>query len=1131
MQTRPLPAGFPRGTPLLVIFCAVALLGAAENPNLREAEVVQLSPFVVATSETQGYYASSSLAGTRLKTDLRDIASSIQVVTREFMDDVGAVNANTLLQYTTSTETAGIQGNFAGVISRTADQVSTGDSRQSSEATNRVRGLGSPDQTRGYFKTDIPFDGYNVSRVDINRGANSFLFGLGSPAGLINTSLTLAEFKNSHEVITRLGTGGDRPSYRGSFNFNREVLDNVLAVRVAGLVDRTQYRQRPTYRDDDRGFAAVTYRPFRNTTLRAHFEKGRINGNPPEVLLPQENLSSFLNEPIVGRLGVDVVKNMRETNNIEGALNNRPTPNSLTNIPGGNHYALLWDGSTSTGLPSYARINGIRALDINNGDPYWDPTNNGKNVVSYVQHGNLQQIMGAGWSQQGFTNLETFDFTRHSLGGDNDYYRRKFDNVSVSLEQLLWDGRGGFELAFDQQNYATDTFAAFHAGAERVALDVNPTLLHPTAEGSLVAAPNPNFGRPFIGTQTWRSITDSERSALRLTAFLAHDFRRESRGWLGRVLGSHRATVLGDRATYERKFVMYKFASFGNPDPGSSLQGDDALNFAESQGRTNWRLIYIGPAQPEAFTNPSFTLGDFKLEPNTANIHLPENFALPVYYWDRGAAAAGDERWRVGTLEPRWAPTNTQSLLDSKVTSFALNTQSKMVDDLLVVNLGWRTDRVGTKERISDAPRGANGVRQVDAANWNLHGRPAKIIEESVFGYGFVANWPKKLLRLPRGMDAAFHYNDTQNFVPETGISDLFGRPLPPPTGTSKEYGFTLFLAEDKFVARANWFEGALANTNGVSYWQVVNGTGLNVMQTYGRLRQGTMEVDRDGDGRIDPGVQNPEQYAAFARAQAARALLGPMLSPEFRQRFNYIENADGSFNAVGSNEAVTDLADVTTKGLELEFVMNPTRNWRLAFNTAKYETSLTNIAPRLSGFVNEVVMPYLAQFGDLDFDQPLEAVQGNTALQQLNAQLLQLFAAQAAAGSPQQEQPKWRANLVTNYRFTAGRLRGFSIGGAARWQDKFAVGYPLLDRGGGLIVQDITQPFWSDDMIGLDFRLGYRRTVFRNLDWTLQLNILNVNNWHSRNLTTIRVQPNGAPARVRFDPPREIFVTNTFRF
>ena len=404
--------------------------------------------------------------------------------------------------------------------------------------------------------------------------------------------------------------------------------------------------------------------------------------------------------------------------------------------------------------------------------------------------------MGAGWSQQGFTNLDTFDFTRYNIGGNNDYYRRNFDNFSVSLEQLLWDGRGGFELAYDQQDYATDSFAAFHAGVERIAFDVNPTLLHPTAEGSLQPAPNPNFGRPMIGTQTWRTITDSERDAVRLTAFLTHDFRRSSRGWLGRLLGSHRATLLGDRSTFERKFVMYKMASFGDPDPGPALQGDSALQYPEIFGRSAWRMIYVGPPQPEAFTNSNFTLADFKLDPTTANIHLPDGYSIPIFYWDRGTEAARDEAWKVGTFEPRWAPTNTQSLLDSKVTSFATNTQSKILDDLLVVNLGWRTDRVATTERISDAPREPNGVRLVDAANWNLNGRAPKIIEESVFGYGFVANWPKNFLRLPRGVDFAFHYNDTQNFVPETGLSDLFGRALPPPTGTSKEYGFTVFLAE-----------------------------------------------------------------------------------------------------------------------------------------------------------------------------------------------------------------------------------------------------------------------------------------------------------------------------------------------
>ena len=53
-------------------------------------------------------------------------------------------------------------------------------------------------------------------------------------------------------MSTRLGSGGKNPSYRGSFNLNRVLVKDTLAVYGALLMDRTQYRQQPTYKNDDR---------------------------------------------------------------------------------------------------------------------------------------------------------------------------------------------------------------------------------------------------------------------------------------------------------------------------------------------------------------------------------------------------------------------------------------------------------------------------------------------------------------------------------------------------------------------------------------------------------------------------------------------------------------------------------------------------------------------------------------------------------------------------------------------------------------------------------------------------------------------------------------------------------------
>ena len=75
------------------------------TPPAREEPVV-LSPFLAAAETDTGYLATSSLAGTRLKTDFRDIASQVSVMTPEFLADIGAFSNNDAFTYSMNTENA-----------------------------------------------------------------------------------------------------------------------------------------------------------------------------------------------------------------------------------------------------------------------------------------------------------------------------------------------------------------------------------------------------------------------------------------------------------------------------------------------------------------------------------------------------------------------------------------------------------------------------------------------------------------------------------------------------------------------------------------------------------------------------------------------------------------------------------------------------------------------------------------------------------------------------------------------------------------------------------------------------------------------------------------------------------------
>ena len=206
---------------VLVLSCAVIsqpLLAQNED----EEDVYTLSQFQIDESEVQGYLATSTLAGTRIKTDLKDLGSAISVVTEEFMDDVSATDAQTLLSYTLGTEVGGYQGNFAGGSEQRQSRIYLTDERVNPQRNQRIRGLGSADLTRGFFLSDIPFDTYNTERVTVSRGPNSLLFGIGSPGGVINNATKQAlHGEEFGEIGVRLDNYG---SWRLSFDYNKPLI-------------------------------------------------------------------------------------------------------------------------------------------------------------------------------------------------------------------------------------------------------------------------------------------------------------------------------------------------------------------------------------------------------------------------------------------------------------------------------------------------------------------------------------------------------------------------------------------------------------------------------------------------------------------------------------------------------------------------------------------------------------------------------------------------------------------------------------------------------------------------------------------------------------------------------------------
>jgi len=297
------------------LFKGLLALAVASSPNLSAQdddeidELYELSPFSVDASQDTGYTATSTLAGTRVRTDLKDLGAAISVYTSEFLEDTGATDAQSLLSYTSNTEVGGYQGNFSGAQDVDDGRYYQPDERTNPQQNQRIRGLGSADLTRGLFLTDIPFDSFNTERVTVSRGPNSLLFGIGSPGGVIDNSVKQAVLNNTFgELKVRVDNYG---SLRGEIDYNTTLVKDRAAIRISILEDNLEYKQDRTFEDQSRFYGALDTVLAKNeasdvldaTRFRFNGEFGKQNGSPVEVIPPSVAYHGWLNEAAARHLG------------------------------------------------------------------------------------------------------------------------------------------------------------------------------------------------------------------------------------------------------------------------------------------------------------------------------------------------------------------------------------------------------------------------------------------------------------------------------------------------------------------------------------------------------------------------------------------------------------------------------------------------------------------------------------------------------------------------------------------------------------------------------------------------------------------------------------------------------------
>jgi len=226
-----------------------------------------------------------------------------------------------------------------------------------------------------------------------------------------------------------------------------------------------------------------------------------------------------------------------------------------------------------------------------------------------------------------------------------------------------------------------------------------------------------------------------------------------------------------------------------------------------------------------------------------------------------------------------------------------------------------------------------------------------------------------------------------------------------------------------------------------------------------------------------------------------------------------------GNLKSFGSGPVAT--GDTTSKGVELEITAQPTKDWSLTFNASQTKAYRTSISPTIDAWITTYT-----KF--LDGDAGLIRIWGgDTARKNWQDHILSPYAVlKSQLGLAAPEVPLWRYNLVTNYNFSRGRLKGASAGLAYRWEDKRILGYQYSATIGAL---DVNKPWYGPTEKHFDFWAGYGRMLDSRVHWRIQLNLRNVG--ESNKLVPVNINPDGNVALSRIQDGMSWQLTNTFSF
>ncbi len=758
----PIPISLvPSGRLLAALFLATGPTIFAQPASAKaDHEVVTLSPFSVTGSDDQGYLATATLAGTRLRTEMKDTPVALSILTNAFLDDIAATDAASMAPYLPSTEVLSlIGGNDSG------NSAKQGDSFQ-------VRGFATATRTRNFFQTSGDNDRYITDRVTFSRGPNALLFGIGNPGGAVHLSTNRALLQ---------GKAGSVDHYYDSFNSQRVALDqnyelvrDRLALRADLLWTDTNTFRKPSLERKRGAYLTTTWNPFNRegqTQIRLNYEYARTERIAARPWAPFDLFSSWV---AAGAPLYDNKTGVRPATAPTAASPFTLMETRFVDIKAQSAIPMFYT-ARATGYNSYVRSSG---QIVNNAESTFNSIT--RDFVSLNPIDLLRRKLGSDaavetwlaglgplrsvpeqWrgGKTATVPIETW------INGDFDIFRKHFNAASGFLEQRV--GRDlVIELAGNIEDVRVRNVEPMRS--TDISIMYDPNMYLPTG------APNPYAGMPFVGpTAFGRDVTDRNTSY------------------------EYRAT-----ATYQlnlRRWKLSKFLDLGRHNVaglwGQFMQDNDSVSTRPAV--TKWDGLPLDPNSP------------LSAQARTLGVNHNAAVVLSRYYLMPGRSPYVPEPWLPVNGDPQKVSADwvnfTAGSTRSLNSSLAFSTQSFLIDERLVLTGGWRRDALSQRQGIIqnfDAahanPRRGDYFGELDADGTRAAQSwlPAKTWQNRSYGAVFhlVRNW--------RALEnVSIFYNHATSVSGAVPRRDIYFNEVNPLNGLGVDYGVRFSLFGGKLVA------------------------------------------------------------------------------------------------------------------------------------------------------------------------------------------------------------------------------------------------------------------------------------------------------------------------------------------